>query len=229
MAIFTESVFFGVLISLAAYFLGMFLKEKTKLAIMNPLLLSIIFVILFLLVFHIDYPTYNNGAKYISYLLTPATVSLAIPLYRQFHLLKKNAAAILIGITSGVVTSILTISAFAVLFHFDRASWITFLPKSITTAIAMGLSEELGGYVSITVTAVVLTGVFGNILAEFVCKLFHITNPIAKGIGIGSASHAIGTSKAMEMGEVEGAMSSLSIVVSGILTVIFATIAANLF
>ncbi len=229
MEFFTESAFFGVLISLGAYFLGMFLKEKTKLSFFNPLLLSIIFVIIFLLVFHIDYGVYNSGAKYISYLLTPATVSLAIPLYRQFHLLKKNFAAIMIGITTGVITSLLSVSLMAMLFSFERAEWITFLPKSITTAIGMGLSEELGGYVAISVTAIVLTGVFGNILAEFVCKLFHITNPVAKGIGIGSASHAIGTSKAMEMGEVEGAMSSLSIVVSGILTVVLASILVQIF
>ncbi len=219
-----ESVFFGVLLTLLAYGLGCWLKKKTKLAILNPLLIAIIVIIVFLLVFRVDYSVYNEGAKYISYLLTPATVCLAIPLYRQFSLLKKNWLAVLAGIGSGVVTSLASVSLLAFLFHFSRSEWITFLPKSITTAIGMGVSEELGGYVSITVAVIILTGVLGNMCAEAVCRLFRITEPIAKGIGIGTSSHAIGTSKAMELGEVEGAMSSLSIVVSGVLTVIFASI-----
>ncbi len=118
----------------------------------------------------------------------------------------------------------MSVTILAWLFHFNRNEWITFLPKSITTAIGMGVSEELGGYVSITVTAIILTGVIGNICAESVCRIFHITHPVARGIGIGSSSHAIGTAKAMELGEIEGAMSSLSIVVTGILTVIFASL-----
>lgn len=219
-----QSTFFGAFASLAFYEAGLYLKKKWKWSILNPLLIAIALTIALLLVCHIDYDTYYAGAKYISYLLTPATVCLAIPLYEQFALLKKNYLAVLAGIVSGVLTSVVLILAFAVLFHFSHEEYVTFLPKSITTAIGMVVSEQLGGYVSITVTVIVITGVLGNILAEPVCRLFHITEPIARGIGIGSASHAIGTSKAMEMGEVEGAMSGLSIAVAGILTVIAATV-----
>lgn len=221
-----ESAFFGVVISLLAYELGMLLKKKFKLPIFNPLLISIAVVIVFLAVFDIDYQSYNDGAKYLSYLLTPATVCLAIPLYEQMEALRKNIKAILAGILSGVLTSLTVVLVLAVLFNLNHKMYVTLLPKSITTAIGMGVSEELGGAVTITVAVIIITGVLGNMLAETLCKLFHIEEPIAKGIGIGSASHAIGTAKAMEMGDVEGAMSSLSIAVAGILTVVGASIYA---
>ena len=223
--LFSESVFFGVFVSLTAYFIGALLKKKFRLGILNPLLISIIVTIAVLLIFKVDYKTYNEGAKYISYLLTPATVCLAVPLYKQFEQLKKNWKAVFSGIISGMLTSLCCIFLFAVVFDFDHQTYVTFLPKSITTAIGMGVSDELGGYVSVTVAVIIITGVLGNILADFVYKLFRIKDPIAKGVGLGSASHAIGTAKAMELGEVEGAMSSLSIVISGILTVL----GANLF
>lgn len=225
---FQTSVFLGVFITLGAYFLGTFIKKKLKLAIFNPLLLAIIFTMTFLLVSRMPYEVYNSGAKYISYLLTPATVSLAIPLYEEFEPLKKNIRAIMVGILTGVLTSMLSVFALALIFRFDHSEYVTFLPKSITTAIGMGVSEELGGYVAITVAVIIVTGIIGNMIAETVCKTFHITEPVAKGIAIGSASHAIGTTKAMELGEVEGAMSSLSIVLSGLLTVFGAMIFANL-
>lgn len=224
---FRESVFFGVLVSLGAYFIGVFAKKKTGWPFMNPLLVAIVLTIGVLLVFRIDYATYNAGAKYLSYLLTPATVSLAVPLYEQITLLKKNALALLLGIASGVLTSLVSVLALSALFGLDHANYVTLLPKSITTAIGMGVSEELGGYVAITVAVIILTGVLGNLIAVSVCRLFRITHPIAKGIAIGSASHAIGTAKAMELGEVEGAMSSLSIVLSGLLTVVGAALFAN--
>ncbi len=223
--LFSESVFFGVFVSLTAYFIGALLKKKFRLGIFNPLLISIIVTIAVLLIFKVDYKTYNEGAKYISYLLTPATVCLAVPLYEQFEQLKKNWKAVFSGIISGMLTSLCCILLFAVVFDFDHQTYVTFLPKSITTAIGMGVSDELGGYVSVTIAVIIITGVLGNILADFVYKLFRIKDPIAKGVGLGSASHAIGTAKAMELGEVEGAMSSLSIVISGILTVL----GANLF
>ena len=178
-------------------------------------------------VFHIEYKVFNESAKYLSYLLTPATICLAVPLYEQFELLKKNYKAILAGIGSGVVMSLVSVWALANLFRLDYASYVTFLPKSITTAIGMVISDELGGYVALTVVVIIITGVLGSMIAESVCKLFKIEEPIAKGIGIGTASHAMGTTKAMEMGDVEGAMSSLSIVVAGILTVIGANIFAG--
>ena len=217
---FESSAFLGVAVSLLSYALGSFLKKKFKTGIFNPLLISIVITIVFLLTCNIDYETYNDGAKYLSWLLTPATVCLAIPLYQQIELLKKNHKAVLVGILSGVLTSLTTIMILAFIFKLSHKEYVTMLPKSITTAIGIGVSEELGGYVTITVAVIILTGVLGNILAEGICKLFKINHPIAKGIAIGTASHAIGTAKAMEFGEIEGAMSSLSIAVSGILTVV---------
>ena len=222
-----SSVFLGVTISLAAYFVGMVIKKKFKLAIFNPLLIAIVITIAVLVFCKIDYSSYNEGAKYLSYLLTPATVCLAVPLYEQTELLKKHAKAIAAGIISGVLTSLICVFAMALLFNLSHEHYVTLLPKSITTAIGMGVSEQLGGYVNITVAVIIITGVLGNMLAEFVCKVFKITEPVARGIAIGTASHAVGTAKAMEMGEIEGAMSGLSIAVAGLLTVIGAGIFAN--
>lgn len=225
---FCESVFFGVAVSIVTYELGTFLKKKLKITIFNPLLVSIIAVIIFLLAFDIPYDSYYAGAKYLSYLLTPATVCLAIPLYEQVELLKKHSKAIIAGLVSGVLTSAVSVLLLAFLFGFDHREYVTLLPKSITTAIGMGISEELGGYVTITVAVIIVTGVIGNILAETICHLFKIEEPVAKGIAIGSSAHVLGTVKAMELGEVEGAMSSLSIAVAGLLTVVAAPIFANL-
>ena len=225
----TQSVFFGAVLSLAAYEVGLYCKKKWSIALFNPLLIASALVVGVLVFFKIPYDTYYSGAKYISYLLTPATVCLAIPLYEQFQLLKKNALAILAGILSGVLTSVTLVLLFALAFHFSHMEYVSFLPKSVTTAIGMGISEQLGGDVSITVASIVITGVLGNMMAEPVCRLLAITNPIAKGIGIGSAAHAIGTAKAMELGQVEGAMSGLSIAVSGILTVFAAAVFGMLY
>ena len=224
---FESSVFVGVLISLASYWIGVWLKKKTGLSFMNPLLISIILVITFLLLSGTSYESYEAGAQSLSYLLTPATICLAVPLYQQVELLKNNWKAVLVGVLSGVLSSLVCILLLAVLFHFDHATYVTFLPKSITTAIGMGVTEELGGYVSLSVVVIVITGVLGNVLADFVLKLFRVEEPIAKGIAIGASSHAVGTAKAMEIGPVEGAMSSLSIVVCGILTVVGASVFAN--
>ena len=190
--------------------------------------ISIVFTIAFLVAGHVDYDNYYEGAKYISYLLTPATICLAIPLYEQFEILKKNWRAVLIGIVSGVFTSLISVLVISFLFHFSHAEYVTFLPKSITTAIGMGVSEELGGYVSITVAAIIITGIFGNICSDFILKCFHIKEPVAKGIAIGVSSHAVGTARAMEMGKIEGALSSLSIVVAGIFTVVGASFFATI-
>lgn len=218
------SVFFGVFVTLAAYFLGLKVRQKTGLAIMNPLLIAIVLVMLLLRGLDIDYAAYNQSARLVSSLLTPATVCLAVPLYEQLQLLKRHKAAILTGVISGVLTSLVCVLVLAMLFRLDHAAYVTLLPKSITTAIGMGVSEQLGGHVSITVAVIIITGVIGNMIAESMCRAFHITEPIARGIAIGTASHAIGTTKAMEMGEVEGAMSSLSIVVAGVLTVAGASV-----
>lgn len=223
-----NSAFAGVTLSLVSYMLGMELKKRLKSGIFNPLLISIAVSIAVLLAVHVDYDTYNMSAKYLSWLLTPATVCLAIPLYEQFALLKKNWAAVLAGIVSGVLTSMACVFALALLFGLNHQEYVTLLPKSITTAIGMGVSEELGGYVTITVAVIVITGVLGNILGELVCRIFGIKEPIAKGLALGTSAHAIGTAKALEMGEIEGAMSSLSIAVAGVLTVAGASLFAGL-
>ena len=223
----SDSVFFGVLVSIVTYECGVLLKQKWKLAIFNPLLLSVLAVMGLLTAFKIDYKIYYEGAKYLSYLLTPATVCLAVPLYEKIELLKQHVGAIMGGILSGVLTSLVSILACAFLFGFTHEQYVTLLPKSITTAIGMGISEELGGMVTITVAVIIITGVLGNMSAELVLRLFRIEDPVAKGIAVGSASHAIGTVKAMEMGEVEGAMSSLAIAVAGLLTVVGASIFAG--
>ena len=227
MELFEQSVCFGVVVSLGAYGLGCLLQRRFHLALLNPLLISIAATILILLVAHVDYDVYYDGAKYLSFLLTPATVCLAVPLYEKLELLKQNWKAILAGILSGVLTTLVSVLAMSVLFHLSHAEYVTLLPKSITTAIGMGVSQELGGYVTLTVAVIIITGILGNVLAPLVLKLFRIHDPIAKGIAIGSSAHALGTAKAMEMGEVEGAMSSLSIAVSGLLTVVGASVFAQ--
>ena len=228
MSEFTEtSMFAGVTVSLLAYIIGALLKKKFKLAIFNPLLISLVLTIIMLVIADIDYDVYAQGADYLSWFLTPATVCLAIPLYEQWELLKHNVKAVMLGITAGVLASLTTVLVLSLIMHLSHEEYVTLLPKSITTAIGMGVSEELGGYVTITVAVIIVTGVIGNIFGELICKIFRITEPISKGIAFGSASHAIGTAKAMELGDVEGAMSSLSIAVSGILTVVGASIFAH--
>lgn len=216
---FSSSVFFGVFVSLGAYFIGFHLKKRTGLSIMNPLLIAVCLLIMLLSVLKIDYAAYNHSAKLLSSLLTPATICLAVPLYEQLELLKRHKKAILLGVFSGVITSLVCVLVLSVFFSLDHASYVTLLPKSITTAIGMGVSEELGGHVSITVAVIIITGILGNAIAKSVCRVFSITEPVARGIAIGTSSHAIGTTRAMEMGEIEGAMSGLSIAVAGVLTV----------
>ncbi len=225
----TDSVFFGAVLSLAAYETGLILKKKFKLAILNPLLIGTICVIAVLALLHIDYEQYNEGAQYISYLLTPATVCLAVPLYEQMSLLRKNLKAVAAGIGAGVLVSLVSVLALAALFRLSHEQYVTLLPKSITTAIGMGVSEELGGIVTITVAVIIITGILGSVLGEFLLKLFKIKEPIAKGLALGTASHAIGTAKAMELGPVEGAMSSLAIAVAGLLTVLGASVFAGFY
>lgn len=222
-----HSVFFGAAVSLIGYEAGLLLKRKFKMAIFNPLLIAIVCVMAILTVGDISYDDYNQGARYLSYLLTPATVCLAVPLYQQLNLLKKNLKAVAAGILSGVLTSILSVLGLSYLFGLSHDMYVTLLPKSITTAIGMGVSEELGGIVTITVAVIIITGVLGNMIADVVYRVFRIKEPVAKGLALGTASHAIGTAKAMEMGPVEGAMSSLAIAVAGLLTVIFASVFAG--
>lgn len=224
----TESVFFGAVISLVGYEVGLLLKKKFRMAVFNPLLIAVICVMVVLLVFDVDYDSYNEGGKYLSYLLTPATVCLAVPLYEQLSLLRKNLKAVAAGIVSGTLASMFSVFLLSLLFGLNHQEYVTLLPKSITTAIGMGVSEELGGIVTITVAVIVITGVLGAILAELVFKIFRIQEPVARGLALGTSAHAIGTSKAMEFGMVEGAMSSLAIAVAGLLTVVGASFFAEL-
>ena len=212
----------GVFISLAAYGIGTLVKRKWKSALANPLLIAIILVILFLKLSGVEYETYNASAKYLTYLLAPATVSLAIPMYERMQLLKENYAAILTGILSGVLASLVCVLA------LSQAEYVTLLPKSVTTAIGMDIAKELGGHSEIAAAVIIITGVLGNMAAEPICRIFAIRHPVAKGIALGTSAHAIGTAKAMEMGETEGAMSSLAIVVAGVCTVVGATVFAGL-
>lgn len=222
-----SSLYFGVTVSIAGYGIGLFLKRKFKWGFLNPLLLAIIFVIIVLQVFGIDYEVYDETAKYLSYLLTPATVCLAIPLYQQIELLKKNLTAVVLGIVAGVFSSLGSVFGMAYLFGLSHKEYVTSLPKSITTAIGIGVSEELGGFTTITVAVIIVTGVLGNVIGEQICKIFRIQEPVAVGLALGTSAHAIGTTKALELGEVQGAMSSLSIAVAGLITVVGASVFAN--
>lgn len=222
MEIIKNSLYFAVLITILGYFIGDIIRKKTKLNVFNPILIGIIFVSIILSVFKIDYDVYYEGAKYISYFLTPATICLAIPLYEEFETLKHNFKAIIIGITAGVLSSLGSILLFSYLFALTHEQYVTLLPKSITTAIGMTVSEQFGGIASITVAVIIITGILGNLMGEYILKIFKIEHPISKGLAIGTAAHAVGTAKALEMGEVEGAMSGLSVAVSGLITVVLA-------
>ena len=180
-----DSLFFGAVISLIAYEIGLLLRRKFALAILNPLLISIVIVIVLLKVFHVDYSAYNESAKYLSYLLTPATVCLAVPLYEQLTLLKKNLLAVACGIVSGTLSSLAGIFVLSRLFSLDHRLYVTLLPKSITTAIGIGISEELNGIVTITVAVIIITGILGNVIADGIFRLFRIKNPLAKGLALG--------------------------------------------
>ena len=222
------SLYFGVFISLFAYLIGMKLKKKFGWPALNPLLVAIILVIAFLKATGISYTDYNTGASYISYFLTPSTVCLAIPLYKQLELLKKNLTAVAAAITAGVIGSVVSVYVMSMIFRLEHVHYVSLLPKSITTAIGMGVSEEAGGIVTMTIVSIILTGILGNIVADGWFKLVGIKEPIAKGLALGTSAHAIGTAKALELGEVEGAMSSLSIAVAGLMTVVAVPIMSGL-
>jgi len=215
-----ESLFFGMILSLLAYKIGFEIQRKWKKVFLNPLLIAIVIIIVFLMVTGISYETYQYGAKYLSYFLTPVTVCLAVPLYKQLETLKKNMAAILISIAIGCVAHAGVLIAITFFCRMDKQLLLSVMSKSVTTAIALGVTSEIGGIQGITVIGVMVAGISGAVLGPGLLKLFHITEPVAQGLAMGSASHAIGTSKAIELGEIQAAMSSLAIVVTGILTVV---------
>ena len=217
---FFEIAIFPLILTLAAFRVGQLCQAKWKSPMLNPILVAAVLVILFLLVTGMDFGTYKAGASTISWLMTPATISLAIPMYEQFQALRKNLKAIAAGVAAGTAGCLVLILALALVFGYDRSLTISLLPKGITTAIGMTLAELYGGIPSITTLAIVITGILGNMFGIYFCKWFRITHPIAQGVAFGTGSHVIGTAKANELGPLTGAVSSLSLVVSGLLTAI---------
>ena len=211
---------FPLVLTFGVYQLALWLQKKGKSPILNPILVSSVLVILFLLVTGIPNETFQAGSKALTWLLTPATVCLALPLYKQVQTLKKSLPAILVGIAAGTVVSLLFILGLCLLFKLDRAMTVSLLPKSITTAMGMVLSENAGGYGSLTAAAIIITGIQGSLMGTMLCKLFKITDPVAQGVAFGTASHVVGTSRATELGQLQGAVSSLSLAVAGILTAV---------
>ncbi|AJG97615.1 MULTISPECIES: LrgB family protein [Clostridium] len=228
MQILINNVLFGLVLSLASFEVGIFINRNTRIPILNPLLIAIGIIICFLFAFHIDFDTYNKGGQFINMFLGPSTVVLAVPLYKQLDLLKKNAKAILTGIFVGSAIGIISIIGISYLVGLNSSVIKSLVPKSVTTPIGISISSQLGGVVPITVLAIIITGIVGAVFGPTICKIFRIKDKVAVGVSIGTASHAVGTSKALELGEVEGAMSSLSIGIAGIMTVIIAPLVYNL-
>ena len=214
------SPFFGVALTVLAFWVGLKLQKKTGWAVCSPLLIAIVLVILFLKATGIPLEAYNAGGDFIAMFLAPATACLAISIYRQLPVLKKNLIPVLAGSAVGAGVSMGSVYLLCRLFRLDEEMTASLLPKSVTTPIAMGVSEQLGGIVPITVAAVVFTGILGAIFAPLMIKIFRVHSPIAAGLAIGACSHAVGTSKAVELGEVEGAMSGIAIGTVGLVTVL---------
>lgn len=224
-----KSPLFGVILSLAAYEAGSLLQKKTRLSICNPLLIAMFLVILVLTGLHVSYEDYSKGGQLISFFLYPATVSLALPIYRKIHLLKENALPIFISILGGNVLGIICIILLSKVFGLSEVLVKSLIPKSITTPIGMEVSNQLGGIPSVTVVAIILTGILGAVIGPYLAKFFRIKDKISIGIAMGASAHAVGTAKAMEIGETEGAMSGLTMALSGIITVLFAPVLWKVF
>lgn len=224
-----QTSYFGFVLTIVVFYLALCLKNKTKLTILNPLLVTTIIIVAILLIFNIDYETYNIGAKYVSYFLTPTTVCLAIPLYKQISVLKKNVIGILSGILSGVIANAAVVVLFTNIFKMGNELGTSLLSKSITAPIAIGLTDELGGISSITVFAVILSGIIGAAIAPTIFKLLHIYDKTAQGLACGTSAHGSGTTTALELGEIQGAMSGLAIIVTGLITTVVAPIVNHLF
>lgn len=224
-----SSPLFVLLLTLGMYLLSQYIHKKTKIVWLNPLLLSMIFIILSLIILNIPLDKYNDGTYLISFFLTPSTVILALPLYKKFDLLKKNAIPIIIGITVGSFVGMCSILILCKLFNVDSNIALSLIPKSVTTPIGVEVAKQLGGLPPITISAIIITGIMGAIFSPIICKLFKIEHNIAVGVAIGTSSHALGTTKALELGETEGAMSSLSIGVAGLITVLLSPLVVKLF
>ena len=216
-----------VVLTLLAYRLGALAQRKTKSPLCNPILVAVILVLGFLAISGMELQTYQAGATYLSWLITPATVCLAISMYEQFQVLKKNTPAILAGVAAGAAACLIMVLALCLLFGFDRVLTASLLPKSVTTAIGVPLSQLAGGMTPVTTAAIILTGIIASVLGPTLCKLFHLTDEIARGAAFGTAGHVIGTAKAGELSPLTGAVSSLSLVVAGLLTSVILPILAN--
>jgi len=229
MAELINSPLFGIMLSLLAFEFGCILYNKTKIALFNPLFVSQILIIIFLLKFHISLEFYNKGGQLISFFLGPATVVLAVPLYRKLKLLKANAFAIFTGITVGSIFGMTSIILLGQAFGLNELLKLSMVPKSVTTPIGISISSQLGGIPAVTVAAIIITGILGAIIGPYICKIFRIKDSVAIGVAMGTASHALGTTKALELGETEGAMSSLSVGIAGLITVLLAPIIVKFF
>lgn len=219
---------FGILISLISFEIGTFLYKRFKQPILNPLFISQLIIILFLINFNINFESYNLGGQFISFFLGPATVILAVPLYKKMSLLKANAVPILVGITVGSLAGIVSIILLSKALNLDITIINSLVPKSVTVPIGVEISKQLKGIPAITVVSIIVTGIIGSVIGPFICKLFGINDKMSIGIALGTASHALGTTKALELGETEGAMSSLSIGLAGIITVFLAPFITNI-
>lgn len=209
-----------LLLTLGTYQIGLMCQKKLKTAIANPVLISVILVLLFMALTGLPNADYQAGMGKFSWFLTPATVCLAIPMYQHFQTLRRNLPAILAGVTAGTVSCLVMVLLWAMLPGIDRTITVTLLPKSVTSAIGVPLSEMAGGLGSVTTAAIIVTGILANILGSACCKLFRLTDPVAQGVAFGTAGHVIGTSRAAELGQLQAATSSLSLVTAGLLTAI---------
>lgn len=218
---------FPVLLTLAAFRVGQLCQRKWKKPIFNPTLIGMILVVLFILITGMNADVYTAGMKKMSWLMTPATICLAIPMYEQFRVLKKSLKAILAGVCAGTLSCMLLITAIGLLLRFEQSILISMLPKSVTTAIGVSLSELFGGMAGVTTAAIIVTGICGNMMGIMLCKLFGITDEVALGVAFGTSAHVIGTAKANELSELTGAASSLSLVVAGLLTALLMPVIAR--
>lgn len=228
MSQYLDTALFGVSITIIIYSISAFVNKKVKKAILNPIALSILGIVGFLLYNNIDYEVYNKGGSIISFFIGPATVALAVPLYKKIKLLSQNLMPILVGILVGASSGVISVIILSKIFELDDIIILSLIPKSTTSAIAMDISTEIGGSPSLAIAFVIITGITGNIIGPGILRAFGINNKVAQGISLGTSSHVVGTAKAMEMGEVEGAMSSLAIGIAGLMTVFLAPIILRL-
>ena len=218
------SPFIGLMLTTAAYAVGIKIQKKTGLVICNGLVLAALIIIAILLAFGIPYEAYSAGGSLVNLLLTPATVCFAVTIYRRLEVLKKNLLPVLAGCVAGAVASVTSVWVLCRLFGLDRTLTMSLLPKSVTTPIATALAQSNGGIVAITAASVIFTGILGNLTAPLMVRLLRVKDPVEAGLGIGACSHAVGTAKAMELGATEGALSSVAIGLCGVLTTLLALV-----